>query len=334
MKILGNILVIGLIILAVVFLSFASYHSTDSSEVGVRTIKWLGKKGVEDKLYQPGAAYFFLPILNDWSTFDTRLQVVEFKGPRQLTLKTKDGNDLFVDVTFSYRIDPKKAPFVRQYVARDDLELREKVFNTVARSRTRDFLGALSTDEFTKTEDRNKAVDLAKSGLQAIYDEYGILLERVAVMDYRFDPDYLKVITDKKVAEAKTLEIRAQMEAQKEANKKMLNESEGMVKAMIAAAHGRYSNTISAADADLDQKRYLAEATLTEGTNSAMAITKQREAIATAGGETQVQLAFATNLVGKRIVMIPSGNAVNLQTLDLNKVLETFLKREPSSPRR
>src|SRR6266478_2621996 len=323
----AKILWIAITCLVILFLSLSSYHSTDSTEVGVRTIKWLGRRGVENKVYQPGSAYFFLPVLNAWDTFDTRLQVVEMKGPTQLILKTRDGNDLFVDVTFSYHIDPQKAPYIRQYVAKSDLELREKVFKTVARSRTRDFLGALSTDEFTHTEDRNKAVELAKTGLQEIYTGYGIILERIAVMDYRFDPDYLKVITEKKVAEAKTLEVRAQMEAQREANKRMLNESEGQVKAMIATALGRYSNTVSAADADLDQKRTLATAILTEGTNSALTIVKQREAMASLGGETQIQLAFATNLIGKRIIMIPSGNAINLQTFDLNKALENILRK-------
>jgi len=327
MKSLSKILWLGLGLLAFLFLSFASYHATDSTEVGVRTVKWLGRKGVENQVYQPGAAYFFLPIFNAWDTFDTRLQVVEMKGPGQLTFKTKDGNDLFVDVTFSYRIDPQKTPMIRQFVARSDLELREKIFKTVARSRTRDFLGALSTDEFTRTEERNKAVELAKTGLQKILDEYGIILERVAIMDYRFDPDYLKVITDKKIAEAKTLEIRAQMEAQREANKRMLNEADGQVKATIAAALGRYSNTVSAADAELDQQRILAEAILTEGTNTAFTIVKKREAISSSGGEAQVQLAFATNLMNKRIIMIPSGTGFNLQTLDLNKAMESILRK-------
>jgi hypothetical protein len=230
-------------------------------------------------------------------------------------------------MTFSYRIDPQKTPYIRQYVAKSDTELREKVFKTVARSRTRDFLGALSTEEFTRTEDRNKAVELAKTGLQSIFDNYGIILERVAVMDYRFDPDYLKVITEKKIAEAKTLEVRAQVEAQREANKRLLNESEGQVKVMVASILGNYSNTVSAADADLDRKKILAQAILTEGTNTAQALVKQREAIATSGGEAQIQLAFATNLIGKRIIMIPTGSGFNLQTLDLNKMLDSVLRK-------
>src|SRR4051794_26431791 len=181
MSAVGKILWAGIAFLVILLFSFSSYHSTDSTEVGVRTIKWLGKRGVENKVYQPGAAYFFMPIINEWGTFDTRLQVVEQKGPSQLVVKTRDGNDLFVDVTFSYRIDPQKAPFIRQYVAKSDTELRDKIFKTVARSRTRDFLGALSTDEFTHTEERNKAVELARTGLQAIYDQYGLIIERVAV---------------------------------------------------------------------------------------------------------------------------------------------------------
>jgi hypothetical protein len=96
---------------------------------------------------------------------------------------------------------------------------------------------------------------------------------------------------------------------------------------MIASVLGRYSNTVSAADADLDQKKTMASAILTEGTNTALTIIKQREAMASAGGEAQIQLALATNLVGKRIIMLPSGSGLNLQTFDINKALETFLNK-------
>ena len=34
--------------------------------------------------------------------------------------------------------------------------------------------------------------------MQTILDHYGLILERVAITGYRFDPDYLKVITQKK----------------------------------------------------------------------------------------------------------------------------------------
>src|SRR5947209_4942232 len=147
-KILSNWIKFGLAAFVIVVISLRSVHSTGTTEVGVRTIKWalFGKSGIEDKVYQPGSTYFFLPIVNDWSTFDTRLQIVEMTatldkatkhGPDDVPFKTKDGNDIRIDIIFTYRIDPQRVPFIRQYVAKDMTELKEKVFRTVARSKTR-----------------------------------------------------------------------------------------------------------------------------------------------------------------------------------------------------
>ena len=54
-------------------------HTTGETEVGVRTrkIAFFGPKGVEDRVYAPGATYFFLPFINDWDVFDTKLQNLE-----------------------------------------------------------------------------------------------------------------------------------------------------------------------------------------------------------------------------------------------------------------
>ena len=126
-KIVFNWVKWGLVGLAVVILCFKSIYSTGTTEVGVRTIKWslFGKSGVENKVYQPGATYFFLPVLNEWGTFDARLQIVEMtaatgKGGMHsaddIPFKTKDGNDIRIDVIFTYRVDPQRAPYIRQFV--------------------------------------------------------------------------------------------------------------------------------------------------------------------------------------------------------------------------
>lgn len=54
-------------------------HTTGETEVGVRTRKlaFIGQKGVEERSYAPGATYFFLPFINDWNVFDTKLQNLE-----------------------------------------------------------------------------------------------------------------------------------------------------------------------------------------------------------------------------------------------------------------
>src|SRR4051812_9459295 len=107
----------GLFLGALLSIGCTSY-STDSTEVGVRTRKLFGS-GIEPHVYPPGATYFFFPFISDWATFDIKLQNLEMtavsgRGDRQgddaIEFKTTDGNDIRVNVTVAWRIDPNKAP--------------------------------------------------------------------------------------------------------------------------------------------------------------------------------------------------------------------------------
>src|SRR6266567_4593318 len=341
-KIVFNWVKWGLVALAFVILSFKSIYSTGTTEVGVRTIKWslFGKSGVENKVYQPGATYFFLPFFNEFNRFDARLQIVEMtatatKGDKMgvddLPFKTKDGNDIRIDIIFSYRIDPQRAPYIRQYVAADMLELKEKVFRTVARSKPRDYLGEYSTEQFYHADNRNKAAEAAKQGLQAILSEYGIIVENIALMDYRFNADYQMLITNKKIADTKTKTLISERDSTVEMNKKLLQDALGEVNKLIAQADGQYQEAVLGADAYYQQQTNLAAATIAEGTAEAASIQKMREAMMNEGGLIQVKMAIAENLRGKRIIMIPTGNAnsFNLQTLDLNDILRQLGVTKP-----
>jgi regulator of protease activity HflC (stomatin/prohibitin superfamily) len=333
-RILFNWVKWGVAILIIVILSLNATHSTGTTEVGVRTIKWslFGKSGVENKVYQPGATYFFLPVINEWETFDARLQIVEMtasagKGERHsaddIPFKTKDGNDIRIDVIFTYRVDPQRASYIRQFVAKDMVELKEKVFRTVARSKPRDYLGEYSTEEFYHAENRNKAAENARQGLQAILSEYGIIVENVALMDYRFNADYQMIITNKKIADTKTKTLISERDSTVEMNKKLLQDALGEVNKLVAQADGQYQEAVLGADAYFQQQTNIAAAIIAEGTAEAASIKKMREAMMNEGGLIQVKMAIAESLRGKHIIMIPTGNAnsFNLQTLDLNDVL-------------
>jgi hypothetical protein len=228
-----------------------------------------------------------------------------------------------LDIRFAFRIDVTRAPYIRQYVGSSFKEIRDKVFKTVVRSRTRDFFGELTTQQFYNAEERNVATEKAKQGLQDILKDYGIILESVSLMDYRFNEAYSKIIEQKKVSEQNRSQIEARMIAQKEANTKLLNEAHGTVNGMIAQVDGVYTNTVAAADTYFDQQKTVADATLVEGKNKAETIKKQREAMASAGGETQVRMKIAENLKGKRIIMMPvNEGSMNINTMDVNKFLE------------
>ncbi len=311
-------------------------HSTGETEVGVRTRKLSlsGKEGVEDRIYEPGSTYFFLPFINDWTTFDTKLQNMEMtyfshRGDRKnrddLLFKTIDGNDISLDVIIAFRINPEKAPMILQYVAPTDEALREKIMRTIARSRTRDIFGELKTEEFYVADKRQKQSQKAKKALQDILEPMGVIVEKVMTKNYRFNPEYQKAIEAKKVADQKVEKYKATQRATVEEYKQKLEEARGEVFKMKAKIDGSFEKEKIRADAYYEQQKMIAKAIRTEGKNEAEGIRKMNNALSGDGGEAMVKLRVAEALNGKQIFLLPiSQGGMNLKTTDMNRILETM----------
>ncbi len=311
-------------------------YSTGETEVGVRTKKlaFVGKKGVENKVYEPGSTFIFMPLINDWHTFDIKLQNLEFtkrinRGDRStrddLLFKTIDGNDISLDVIIVYRIDPKKAYMILQNVARNDEELRDKIVRTIARSKPRDIFGELKTEEFYVAEQREAQSKTAKNLLQKMFDPMGIIIEKVLTKDYRFNPKYQKAIEDKKVADQKVEKNKSAQHAAEEEYKRKLEEARGEVNKMIADVDGEYMKAKIKVDVYYEKQQLLAQAIRAEGIAEAKGILEMNNAMASAGGEALVKLRIAEALQGKKIVLLPvSEGGMNLKTTDINALLNTM----------
>lgn len=333
MKQLSYLIIVA--ILSITLLAGCVPHSTGSTEVGVRTVKFalFGKKGVEERVYAPGSTYFFLPFINDWHTFDTKLQNLEMtydrgRGDRKsrddLLFKTIDGNDISLDVIIAYRIDPQKAPLIVQYVAENDQMLRDKLVRTIARSKPRDIFGELKTEEFYVAGRRALQSQRAKDALQDILGPMGIVVEKVLTKDYRFNPEYQKAIEDKKVADQLVEKNKSAQRAATEEYKRKLEEAKGEVNKMVANADGEYRRAKIEADVYYEKQALIAEAIKTEGIATAKGIQEMNKAMAGSGGEALVKLRIAEAIQGKQIVLLPvSEGGMNLKTTDINRLIDT-----------
>jgi regulator of protease activity HflC (stomatin/prohibitin superfamily) len=321
---------------AVFVLAGCMPHSTGPTEVGVRTIKWslTGKTGVEDKIYPSGATYFFAPFVNDWHTFDTRLNNLEMtaavmKGDRpgrdDLLFKTVDGNDIGLDVIISYRIDPSKAPMILQNAAIDDEMLQDNIVRAIARSKPRDIFGELNTEEFYIADNRTKKSEQAMQILNEILSPYGVIVERVSTRDYRFSEEYQKAIEEKKIADQKAQKLKSETKAAQEEWRKKLEEAKGDVAKLKAEADGEYNRAVVEADAYYEQQKLIAEAIEAEGRADAEGIKKMNEALAGSGGAAMVKLDIAKALQGKKIVLLPiGGGGLDVRSTDVNSLLELY----------
>ena len=331
MRILGVLLT-----LVVLLILLVRPHRTGPTEVGVRTIKWspLGTKGVQPDVYQPGGVYFFPGFINDWHTFDTRMQNIEMtmdpqRGDRptkdDLRFKTIDGNDIELDLILSYRIDPAKAPFILQNVADSDFTLKDNVVRAIARSRPRDIFGELKTEDFYVSDLRDKKAELVKTVLNEMLNPYGVIVERVSTKDYRFNKAYTQAIEDRKVADQVAEQNKAATNAAQEEYRKRVEDAKGEVGKMVAEADGRFRQAQIEADAYFEKQQRLAEAIEAEGVAEAKGVAEMNKALAGSGGEIMVKLRIAEALAGKKIMLLPvSGSGIDLKTTDMNKLLETY----------
>lgn len=307
-------------------------HSTSANEIGVLTQKvgLFGKKGVQDEVYASGATYFFPAFITDWTTFETKLQNLRMadEGGKQrgedLEFKTVDGNDISVDVTVAWRIEPKKAPHLVQRVGEDTQDVQERLVRPAARSYVRDALNRLRSEDFYVADKRYTAAEEARKVLTQALEPDGIVVEQVILGEHRFHPAYEEVIREKKLSEQMAEKLKSEALAAAEESKRNLESAKGKVSQQLAQAQGELSKAKLGADAALVQSENEAAAILAEARARAQGIEKENAALGGAGGRTMVKLRIAEALAGKRIVFLPTGKGANLNTLDVNQLLSSL----------
>ncbi len=311
-------------------------HSTGSTEVGVRTRKLIGA-GVENRIYPPGATYFFVPFLSDWATFDISLQNLEMsadpkRGDRKsddaVEFKTTDGNDIRVNVTVAWRVDPQKAPQLLSRVGSSTLEVKERLVRPACRAYVRDILNEMHSEQYYISDKRFEKAEKAARKLRTELGPEGIVIEQVLLGEHRFHAEYERVIHDRKIAEQNAERLKSEGQAAEAEQRRNLERARGDVQVAVAKAKGSAEQIQIAAERRFYEKEREAQAILAEKTARAKGIERQNKAMAGAGGRTMVKLRIAEALQDKPIVVVPAGSGASLQKLDVNKLIEAIVGQE------
>jgi regulator of protease activity HflC (stomatin/prohibitin superfamily) len=312
-------------------------RSTGETEVGVLVCKiGLGcaKKGVQDQLYPPGSTNLFAPFIRDFYTFDTKVQNLEMiasvkEGDRKvrddLQFKTTDGNDISMDVTVVWTLDPKLIPKILQEVGVSTDEVKEKLVRPMARTLVRDVLNELDSEAVYNSDKRFQKADKGREVLTKALSAFGVNIMQVILHEHRFAPEYERVIHDRKLAEQRAEQLKSETEAVEQEALRNLETARGGVASDIAKAEGKLKQVSLSADAAFYAQQQNAEALLAERTAKAKAIAKRNEALRGAGGKAMVKLKVAEALDGKSILMVPGGTAgAGFTKMDINKLIDAY----------
>ena len=309
--------------------------STEATEVGVRTVHvgLFGPAGVQPDVYPPGQTYLFLRPLSDWNVFDVGLQNLEMlreegEGSRQgddsLRFKTVDGNDISVNVTVAWRIDPDLAPYLLEFVGEDTRTVEEKLVRPVSRTLIRDVLNQLTSEEYYKADSRPGVARRAETELNGVLNQEGVLIEQVLLGEHRFNAAYEQIIRDRTVADQEARRLQSETSAAIAEMERELEKAKGQVGKEIEEARGESEKRRLEADAIHFEREQQADAILAEKKARAEGLRAKARALSGAGGRNMVKLKVAEALKGKDIVFLPASGGMDLRRTDVNALLAAY----------
>ena len=317
--------------------SLAGCRPTNSTEVGVRTNLFgiLEKRGAQE-VYSPGGVYTVLPVVNSWTTLSVAQQNLLMNAnpaegdrpiPDDITFKTKDGNNVHIDVNVMWRIDPKKAGFLITNVGQTVEEIRERIVRPISRSVIRDIFNEITSEEYYQVAIKNAMAEKTRKALVASLSPYGILIDSLQVQQHRFDPAYQAAINAQKQAEAdqqKLVEQQKSMEVQKRSE--LEGRRAGWNK-LLEDARGEAGRLRNEADGYFQTKTNQAKAVVAVAQAEAEGIRKEAEALGKMGGDAYVKMQVAKQFAQKKFLIVPGSN---VSTMNVNELVDYLVGRAAS----
>jgi regulator of protease activity HflC (stomatin/prohibitin superfamily) len=312
--------------------------TTSSTEVGVKTSMFgiFEGRGVQ-KIYEPGGVYFFLPFVNTWNTLPISQQNLMMNAnpgegdrpvPDDITFKTKDGNNVYIDVNVMWRIDPKKAGYLISNVGQSVMEIKERLIRPISRSVIRDVFNEITSEEYYQVVVKNKMAARAKDELVKELSEHGIFVDMMQVQQHRFDSEYQAAINAQKQAEADVQTLKEQQKNMVVQKQSELEGKRSEWNKQLEDALGQAGKVRNEADGYYQTKTNQAKATVAVAQAEAEGVRKEAEALGKLGGDAYVKMQVAKQFAQKKILIVPGSN---VSTMDVNQMVSFLLGRSGAS---
>lgn len=179
---------------------------------------------------------FAIPFWQKVTIFDTRLQeytmsIAEDEGALRrddsLDAPTSDGQQVKIDATVIFRVEPDKAPRVYQTVG---LDYVDKLIRPFSRSQIRLVASRYSAPELYSGK-RQEAESIMTSELLELLSEKNITVDKVLLRAVYFTPEYAQAIEAKVIAEQKVKQAEFEVLETKQRADAKIAEAKGFAEA-------------------------------------------------------------------------------------------------------
>ena len=259
-----NTLVIVMLVLAVVLTSVgAGLVFLQADEYGV-VISAFSPNGYRTQALGPGL-HLIIPFLESVQKYSVARQTYTMssttsegavQGDDSIQARTKDGQQIFIDASVIYAVDPTQ--LIQLHIVWQN-RYEENVVRPVARAAIRDAVSQFGVEEIvsTKRTELEAAIsDKIKSSLAANH----IIMTDFLLRNIRFSDEYAKAVEQKQIAEQQAQQAKFVVEQKKQEAEQARQTAQGQADAAVIAAQGAAQARLIQAEAESKALLLIAQA--------------------------------------------------------------------------
>jgi len=227
-------------------------------------ISALQSGGVRPEPLQPGLRWiipFFesvitYPISRQTYTMSIAPNEGAVQGDDSITARTSDGQEIFVDASVIYAIDPEKVVQVHiDWQNRYDNEL----VRPLARGVIRDVVSQYKVEEVVTTK-RVEMISQFSADMGQKLEDNGLMLVNFILRNITFSPEYAASVEQKQVAEQQAQQAAFVVEQRRHEAEQARQVAQGQADAVVINAQGAADARILQAQAEAKALQLIAEA--------------------------------------------------------------------------
>ncbi|GAB4498265.1 MAG: hypothetical protein OHK003_09750 [Anaerolineales bacterium] len=195
------------------------------------------------------------PRTNQTYTMSSMADEGELNGDDSIQVRTKDGQQVYIDASVIYAVDPTKV--VKLYSTwrfnYEDLFVR-----TQARGIIRDVASQYGVEEIVSTK-RAELEQLVTERMLEVFSENNLVLRDFVLRNIRFSDEYAAAVEQKQIAEQQAQQAAFVVEQKKQEAEQARQVAQGSADAAVIASKGEAEALLIQAQAQAEANRVIAQ---------------------------------------------------------------------------
>jgi len=220
-------------------------------------------KGYRDTALTPGL-HWIIPFAESVQKYSIARQTYTMsststegavQGDDSIQARTKDGQQIFLDASVIYAVDPTQ--LIQLHITWQN-RYEENVVRPVVRAAIRDAVSQFGVEELVSTK-RAELESKIREEIQAGLNANNIIMSDFLLRNIRFSDEYAAAVEQKQIAEQQAQQAKFVVETKKQEAEQARQTAQGQADATVIEAEGAAKSRLIEAQAEAEANRLISE---------------------------------------------------------------------------